>query len=71
MAAIVPLVRLTLFDPAIPVTVPPHEPLKPFGVATTSPIGNVSVNATPLMAAVFAAGFVMVNVRVVVAFCEI
>lgn len=27
---------------------PPQEPEKPFGVATTSPLGNVSLNAIPV-----------------------
>lgn len=56
----------TLFDAATAVTVPPlHDPVSPFGVATTIPDGNVSVKATPLKAAVFAAGFPMVNVNAV------
>ena len=34
--------------PATAVAVPPHVLLKPLGVATTSPAGKPSVNATPL-----------------------
>jgi hypothetical protein len=37
-------------------------------LATVKPVGNVSVNATPVRATAFAAGFVMVKVREVVAF---
>jgi len=48
-AAIVPAARLTLADPGAAVMVPvPHEPVRPFGVATRRPAGSVSVNATPL-----------------------
>ena len=48
------------------VSVPPHTVAVAF--ATVSPVGNVSVNATPLRAIALAAGFVMVNVSEVVAF---
>jgi hypothetical protein len=69
LAATVPPERLTLFEPAAAVMVPPpHEPVSPLGVATTSPAGNVSVNATPVSAAVLPAGLVMVKLKVVVAF---
>jgi hypothetical protein len=65
-------VKVTPFDPAAAVMLPPpQEPVNPLGVATTSPAGKVSVNATPVMAAVFAAGLVMLKLRLVVAFCEI
>src|SRR5207302_10760880 len=37
-------------------------------LATVSPVGRVSVKATPVSASTFAAGLVMVNVREVVAF---
>jgi hypothetical protein len=65
-------VRLTepVFCAAV-IVPPPHVPVKPFGVATTSPPGSVSVNATPLSAAVFAVGFVMVKLRLVLAFTAI
>ena len=70
-AATVPPLRLTLPLPAVAVVVPPHVLLSPFGVATTSPPGNVSVKATPFSATVFAAGLVMVNVKLVVPFTAI
>src|SRR5882672_10384508 len=54
---------------AVVVTVPPHTVAEAF--ATVSPAGNVSVNATPVKATAFAAGFVIVNVNEVVAFTEI
>ncbi len=69
LTATLPPARLTLFEPAVAVMVPPpHEPVNPLGVATTSPEGNVSVKPTPVSGAVLAAGFVMVKLRVVVAF---
>ena len=43
---IVPVAAVAVIVP------PPHEPLRPFGVETTKPAGNVSVNATPLNAVV-------------------
>jgi hypothetical protein len=49
LAANVAPARLTLPDPAKAVIVPPPQlPANPFGVATTNPAGNVSVNATPV-----------------------
>src|SRR5262249_8325721 len=49
--ASVPPLKLTLPLPATAVIVPlPHVPLRPLGVATTRPTGNVSVNATPVSA---------------------
>src|SRR5437016_4944562 len=58
-------VRLILPEPAVAVIVPPpQEPVSPFGVETTIPDGKLSVNATPVSARAFAAGFVMVNVNV-------
>jgi hypothetical protein len=47
---------------------PPHVPVRPFGVATTNPVGKVSLNATPVSDTVFAAGLVIVNVRLAVPF---
>ena len=48
LAASVALARLMLLEPATAVIVPPsHEPVNPLGVATTRPVGNVSVNPTP------------------------
>jgi hypothetical protein len=55
--------RLMLFDPAVAVIVPPHEPVTPFGVDTISPDGNVSVNASPVSGAAF--GFVRVKLSAV------
>jgi hypothetical protein len=51
---------------AVVVSVPPQTVAVAF--ATVSPVGNVSVKATPVSATVFAAGLVMVNVSEVVAF---
>src|SRR5215467_4489668 len=40
--------RLTRFDPAVAVIVPPpHPPDSPLGVATTSPAGSVSLKPMP------------------------
>src|SRR5664279_6294683 len=59
-AASVPPVRLTLFEAATAVMVPaPHVPMRPFGVETTRPAGNVSVKPTPV-SAVAALGLVIV-----------
>jgi hypothetical protein len=53
LAAIVPPERLIVPVPAVAVTVPaPQVPVRPFGVATTRPAGNVSLNATPVIAVV-------------------
>lgn len=62
--AIDPPEKLMLPEPAVAVAVPTQVPPKPFGVATTSPVGSVSVNATPASATVLAAGLVRVKVRV-------
>ena len=57
--------RLTAFDPETAVMVPaPQDPVKLFGVPTTSPLGKVSVNATPVMGTVFV--LLIVKLRVVV-----
>src|SRR5262249_2712199 len=51
LAARVAPERLTLPLPAVAVMVPPpHEPVRPLGVATRSPAGNASVNPTPVSA---------------------
>ena len=42
--------KLTLFDPATAVTVPPQVPVSPGGVATCSPAGSESLNAMPVSA---------------------
>src|SRR4051812_49378446 len=69
-AAIVPPERFTTEKPdTVPVVmVPaPHDPGSRFGVATVSPPGSVSPNATPVSATV-AFGLVIVKLSVVVAF---
>jgi len=69
LAATVAPVRLTLLPPAVAAIVPPpHDPVRPFGVATAMPAGNVSVKPTPLSATAFGAGFVTVKLRLVVPF---
>ena len=68
LAAIVPPLRLMTFVPATAVIVPaPHVPVRPFGVETTRPAGNVSLKATPVSATVVL-GFVMVKLSEVVPF---
>ena len=62
--AIDPPEKLMLPEPAVAAAVPVQVPPKPFGVATTSPVGSVSVNATPASATVLAAGLVSVKVSV-------
>jgi hypothetical protein len=65
-AAMVPADRFT--DEAEVVIVPePQAPVNPFGLATTSPAGNVSLKPTPVKATV-ALGLVMVKLSVVAAF---
>jgi len=54
---------------AVVVSVPPQTVAE--ALATVKPVGSVSVNATPVKAAVLAAGFVMVNVSDVVALSAI
>jgi hypothetical protein len=51
---------------AVIVSVPPHVPIDE--LATVSPVGRVSVNATPVRATAFAAGLVIVNVSELVPF---
>src|SRR5579859_3613914 len=63
-----PPVRETLADPAVAVAVPPQVLLSPLGVATTRLAGKVSVKATPFSATPFAAGLVMVTVKLLVPF---
>jgi hypothetical protein len=58
---------VTELEPAADAMVPPpHDPVKPFGVATSIPAGNVSVKATPESALALAAGLVIVKVSEVV-----
>ena len=70
LVAIDPPVSDTLPEPATAVAVPPQLLVSPFGVATTSPAGRLSLNATPVSPTVLAAGLVMVNVSEVVPFKE-
>lgn len=61
----VPPVKLTEFDPAVAVTLPPQTPLNPFGVAITRFAGSVSVNVMPdnaIVANGFVFGLLMVKV---------
>src|SRR5215469_14803607 len=59
-----PPVRLMLVPPAVAVAVPPQVLLKPFGVATNTLAGNVSVKATPACGSGLAAELLMVKVSV-------
>jgi hypothetical protein len=57
--------RLTLEEAAVAVIVPPpHAPVSPFGVATTTPAGRLSVKATPV-SAMLALGLLTVKVNFV------
>jgi hypothetical protein len=61
LAATLPTLRLRLpLPPTAPVTVPPQVLLRPVETETTSPAGNVSLNAIPLSADVF--GLLIVKV---------
>src|SRR5258708_755065 len=63
LAASVPPERLAEPEPATAVAVPPHVLVNPLGVATTSPAGRVSVNATPVsITTVFVVRIVQVHV---------
>src|SRR5512146_865471 len=64
LVATVPPVSEMLPDPAVAVAVPPQVLVSPFGVATISPAGRLSVTAAPVSAAALAAGLVMVRVKV-------
>ncbi len=52
VAAIEPPTKLIVADPAVAVGVPPQVLERPFGVATASPAGSVSVKPTPVSPAV-------------------
>src|SRR5579883_2786792 len=68
LAASVAPDTLTLPEPAVAIIVPaPQLPVRPFGVATTSPLGRVSVNAMPVTAEV-EFGFARLKVSDVVPF---
>lgn len=62
--AMPPPVRLMLPEPATAVSVPPQLLTAPFGVATNTLAGNVSLKATPACGSALAAGLAMVKVRV-------
>src|SRR5262245_38115558 len=63
--ASVPPLRLIELEPAVAVIVPPPQlPVNPFGVLTTTPVGKVSMNATPFNGTVFALGLVIVKLSV-------
>jgi len=67
LAASVTELRLTVPVPCVAVTEPPQVLLKPFGVATTTPEGSVSMKFK-LVWATLAEGLVMVNVSEVLVF---
>jgi hypothetical protein len=56
-------VSVTTPDPEIAAATPVQVVAKPFGVATTSPAGRLSVKPIPVSGIVFAAGLLIVNVR--------
>jgi len=62
--AMLPPLRLMLPEPATAVSVPPQLLTAPFGVATNTLPGSVSLNATPNWESGFPAGLVIVKVRV-------
>lgn len=70
-AATEPPVKLTELPPATAVAVPPQVFTNPLGVATQIPDGNEFVKAAPVSAELLAAGFVNVNVSVLVPFTGI
>src|SRR5438270_637211 len=64
LAATVEPERVTVPVPAVAVIVPPPQlPESPLGVATTSPAGKLSVNATPVSETVLLIGLVMAKVN--------
>lgn len=62
--AMVPPVRETVVAPAVAVNVPPHVFVAAGVAATCRPAGKLSVTETPVSPTVFAAGFVIVIVKV-------
>lgn len=62
LTAIIPALSETLLDPAV--AVPPHVLVKAFGVAITTFVGRLSVNAIPCNATVLLLGLVIVMVNV-------
>lgn len=67
-AANVPAERLTTDEPVAAVAVPVQFVVKLLGVATTKPVGKLSLNPTPVSDTVFAAGLVIVKASEVVPF---
>ena len=57
-------------EPAIAVTVPPQELVRPFGEAKNKPLGKLSVKAIPV-SAMFAFRLLMVKLNVVISSCTI
>src|SRR5437867_11514342 len=56
--------RLTLLElGAAEIVPPPHEPVKPFGLSTTNPLGNVSEKPMPVSA--MSLGLVIVKFKLV------
>jgi hypothetical protein len=68
---IFPPARLMPVDPANAATEPLQVFAIPFGVATTSPVGSVSVKESPESPAMFAVGFDTLSVSVVTPFNDI
>jgi hypothetical protein len=58
--------KLTEEEPAAAVAVPPQVLVRPFGVATTKPVGRLSVKPIPVSEITFAAGLVILKVSEVV-----
>lgn len=55
--------RLTVeLPPGAAIVPPPHEPVRPFGIETTTPAGSVSEKATAVSPTAFADGLVTVKV---------
>lgn len=70
-AASVPPERLTADEPVAAAAVPVQVVVKALGVATTRPVGKLSLNPTPVSDTVFAAGLVIVKASEVVPFTAI
>lgn len=70
-AASVPPDRLTADEPVAAAAVPVQVVVKPLGVATSRPVGKLSLNPTLVSDTVFAAGLVIVKASEVVPFSAI
>lgn len=66
LAATVPPVKLMLVEPPVAVTLPPQPFTRPGVADTTSPVGRLSLNASPF--SVIAFELVILNVNVVLPF---